>query len=73
MNEGETARLECKVAGSPLPEVKFRKLGHDDRFEEGTAPGDDRIQLTQREEDGYQVSGEVNVIGGGGQLGCENW
>lgn len=55
VNEGETARLECKVAGSPLPEVKFRKLGRDDRFEEGTAPGDERIQLSQREEEGYKI------------------
>ncbi|XP_043189147.1 fasciclin-2-like isoform X3 [Amphibalanus amphitrite] len=55
VNEGETARLECKVAGSPLPEVKFRKLGRDDRFEEGTAPDDDRIQLSQRVEDGYRI------------------
>ncbi|XP_037069503.1 fasciclin-2-like [Pollicipes pollicipes] len=54
VNEGETATLECKAGGSPLPTVEFRKVGNDARFEPGTSAGDDRIRVTERVEDGFK-------------------
>jgi len=55
VDQEKTATLECRVAGSPLPEVSFRKLSNDVPFTEGTAPGDPRISVTQREEDGFRI------------------
>lgn len=70
VTEGETAVLECAVAGKPMPEVKWMKDGQqiqpDSRHKiESLASGQQKLTITKASEDdvGEYTCEAVNAAG----------